>query len=184
MTLKETHSADKAKSTTASKTVMPLFRVQIKATKDVIYRVRNGQDREYLVTISANGNTGCTQCENDERCPSTKAAGRKCYHIKECLKLEEARVTKDVCNVSAKCPVNDQSVPAICPQDAPVTPEEIAELEEEERDAILVSGTPFVAHPLDRNDESDEEPFSEAVAQRWVEEELSEYDSTPLTREQ
>lgn len=89
-------------ATKQQKTVTTLFRVEIKGNHDVIYRVRNGSDHEYLVTINANGTTACIQCENDQPCPSTKTAGRKCYHIKECLKMEEARVIVSYNDVDAE----------------------------------------------------------------------------------
>lgn len=86
------------KSSTASKTVTPLFRCLVKSTNAVIYRVRNGENREYLVTLNADGTTACTQCLQDkdgkafdQACPSSKGS-RKCYHIRDCQKREDARV--------------------------------------------------------------------------------------------
>jgi len=62
---------------------------------NVSYLVLNGGGKRYCITISANGNTACTIYDQwnkgiPESCPSCKG-GRKCYHIKACQKLEEAR---------------------------------------------------------------------------------------------
>ncbi len=189
------------KENTTAKTVTPLFRVQIKATGQVVYRVRNGEDREYLVTISGNGNTGCTQCANDEACPSTKS-GRKCYHIKECLKLEDARVEASYNGYTAEGVSANHAVekvqrvskaadlgmtiveylrslrtPEVVLQlsAACLSPEVIAQLEEEERDAKLVCERyplPEEVFPLDHEREEDEE-FREEVAEQWTQEEIA-----------
>lgn len=175
----KTPVADRKQDTTASKTITALFRVQVNTTKDVIYRVRNGQDREYLVTISANGNTACTQCANDEPCPSTKTAGRKCYHIKECLKLEAARATNtqhvpnDDTHMSRECPVNVLQESTTCPQDALVElpVEGDRDLPEEDRRYIVPCG-PVVIDNGDGQSIYEDEEFSDDVARRWTQEAL------------
>lgn len=67
-----------------------------KPNGNVSYLVENGGGKRYCVTLSANGNTACVHHEPEkkldipESCESSKG-NRKCYHIKACQKLEEAR---------------------------------------------------------------------------------------------
>ena len=49
---------------------------------DVVLLVRNDKQVEYLVTIRPDGEHACS-------CPATK----KCYHLTECIAIEDARET-------------------------------------------------------------------------------------------
>ena len=59
---------------------------------DVVYRVRNGQGREYLVCMAENGHTSCADAATDEQCMAGQH-GRTCYHIGGCRAAEIARTT-------------------------------------------------------------------------------------------
>lgn len=80
------------KTTTATKTVIILARYAVKASGSIVCKVRGG-NKEYLVTLNANGSHTCLQASG-EPCPSSK--GRKpCYHITQCAAIEQDRqVTK------------------------------------------------------------------------------------------
>lgn len=78
-----TQATKSRKATTTNKTVLVLNRYFIHRNKSVVLHVRNGENKEYYVTLNANGSTGCT-CKAGEH-------GQKCYHIAECQKYEAAR---------------------------------------------------------------------------------------------
>lgn len=69
-----------------TKTVTILNRYFVKSSQTVICKVRNGENREYFVTVHKNGDTCCT-------CKHGESAGRKahCYHVKACQAKEQQR---------------------------------------------------------------------------------------------
>ena len=78
---------------TTSKTVTVLTRYAIKASGSVVYRVRNGGNKEYLVTLNLNGSHVCLQASGLP-CPSTKGH-TTCYHITECSRRETLRQARE-----------------------------------------------------------------------------------------
>lgn len=76
----------KTPTATTTRTVTVLARSFVKATRTVIYRVRNGQQHEYNVSLHKSGNTPCT-------CKHGEVAGNHahCYHVTHCQALELER---------------------------------------------------------------------------------------------
>jgi len=77
-----------------TKTIIILARYTIKATGSVVCLVRNGNNKEYCVTINANFTTGCVQA-NGDACPSTRGK-HKCYHITGCQQAEQGRTNREI----------------------------------------------------------------------------------------
>ena len=86
----------------ATKTVTILARYAVKASGSIVYAVRNGENKEYCVTLNTNGSTGCVERANGEECKGHKyahRAGHECHHITECQAKEAARVVAPAAEV-------------------------------------------------------------------------------------
>ena len=98
-----------------AKTVTVLARYFIKRLALVCYSVRNGDNKEYCVTINPRKNTASCTCEGNS------VFHKQCYHIKHCLEVEAARnVSKNVQiapEVVTSAPV---SAPVVVQAPAPV----------------------------------------------------------------
>jgi hypothetical protein len=73
----------------AEKHVLVLNRYFVKSTHSIVCHVRNGGNKEYMVTLNANGTSGCIGTDGVP-CESS-VYGKKCYHIKDCLQKEIER---------------------------------------------------------------------------------------------
>jgi hypothetical protein len=95
--MKNTTSVIK-KNTTASKTVSVIARYFIKATFAIVYLIVNGSGKRYMVTMNANGTSGCeeiipatdTKPETTQQCKACEH-GHDCYHKLAVFAIEGAR---------------------------------------------------------------------------------------------
>lgn len=84
----------KAKAEKIEKTVQFLNRYFFKATGSIVWHVRNGENKEYCVTLNTNGTTGCYNKATKKECPGHKYAystGHDCHHVIDCQLQEERR---------------------------------------------------------------------------------------------
>lgn len=84
----------KVKAEKIEKSVTFLARYFFKATGSVVWHVRNGENKEYCVTINTNGTVGCYNKQTGEECPGHKyahRAGHECHHILACQEKEASR---------------------------------------------------------------------------------------------
>lgn len=67
-----------------SKVCTILRRYFVKSSRIVICDVRNGEDKEYRVTLQPDGRAACT-------CDGNAVYRKQCYHIKHVKSVEDAR---------------------------------------------------------------------------------------------
>jgi hypothetical protein len=75
---------------TQNKSIQVLARYFVKLTFAVVYLVRNGSAKEYLVTLNANGTSGCVEAATDLQCEGCKH-GHACYHKLAVMSTEGLR---------------------------------------------------------------------------------------------
>jgi hypothetical protein len=83
-------------TTVALRMITILHRYVMKSSGSIVCQVRNGEDKEYCVTLNANGSTGCVEKATGEECKGNKSARKAkvphtCYHITECQAKEAER---------------------------------------------------------------------------------------------
>lgn len=86
--------ASKSEKQSEQKTVTFIARYALKATGSIVWNVRNGENKEYCVTLNANGTVGCYDKATGKECKGhtfAHNAGHECHHILACQKKEAER---------------------------------------------------------------------------------------------
>lgn len=105
----------KSRKATEIKIVYILNRYVNKSNGSVICHVRNGENKEYCVTINVDGSTGCYSKEGDE-CKGHKyahRAGHECKHILYCQQVEAERRAREVEEIEALWSATETLAPYI-----------------------------------------------------------------------
>lgn len=84
------------------KTVTVLARYFIKATGSICCLVKNGEGKQYCVTLNRNKQHTCT-------CAAYTKAHKTCYHVEHIREIENARAARENAARKAQAPITDIS---------------------------------------------------------------------------